>query len=264
MLTEILCERCDMNNKITLNKKTADHIVDLSSDIRKAGVELAKYAAILRDQYLDSQGHYDADFNKFWRDQDLDKRFGQKSNFTKYALAGNALEKIQANFPEMINLEERLPRSVAALYELSQLSVDEIRLCLENTYIRKDLTSSQNDWKRPKKAKPLITPSVTAAELKSWREKWRNPIAPSTDSRRLLLAVVKIDKSLNDYDKETGKYIGNVDREDVVKITEALKQTISNFKSDLVRLDLYDQKLIDDADKREATALKAAERLKKK
>ena len=249
-------------NVIKLDKAAADRIVELIGNVRKAGIELARYAAELRDQHLDEKGNYDKKFRDFWEKFELDKNFGQRANFTRYALAGKAIEKIEANFPELDALEKRLPHSIAALYELSQLNLDEIRICLQNTYKRRDLTAPQSEWTAPNKPKPLITPSVTAAQLKSWREKWRNPTAPSTDTRRLLLAVIRLDKSLNEYDKETGEYAGNVERDDVAKITEALKHTISGFKSELVRLDLHDQKLFADADKRQASALKAAEKAK--
>ena len=249
-------------NKIKLDKSAADHIVELAGNVRKAGIEFAKYAAQLRDQYIDAKGNYDKSFRDFWEKFELDKNFGQRANFTRYALAGKAVEKIAANFIDIQTVEKRLPTSIAALYELSQLSLDEIKICLENTYKRKDLTTPQNEWTRPKHPTPLITPSVTAAQLKSWRQRWRNPTAPSTDSRKLLLAVIRLDKSLNEYDKETGEFIGKVERDDVAKITEALKRTISEFKTELVRLDLHDQKLISDADKRQASAIKAAEKAK--
>jgi hypothetical protein len=251
-------------NLIKLDKVVADRIVELAGNVRKAGIELAKYAAELRAQYIDAKGNYDKKFQDFWEKFELDKNFGQRANFTRYALAGRAIEKIEANFPQLETLEKRLPTSIAALYELSQLNLDEIKICLENTYKRKDLTTPQNDWSRPKKPTPLITPSVTAAQLKSWREKWRNPTAASTDSRKLLLAVVRLDKSLNEYNKETGEYSGKFERDDVAAITEALKQTISEFKTELVRLDLHDQKLIADANKRQASALTAAQKLKAK
>jgi hypothetical protein len=253
-------------NVIKLDKAAADRIVELAGNIRKAGVELAKYAAELRDQHIDVKGNYDKKFQDFWSKFELDKNFGQKSNFTRYALAGKAIEKIEANFPDLEKFEKRLPTSIAALYELSQLNLDEITLCLENTWYRKDLAAPQSEWRPARKGKPtpLITPSVTAAQLKSWRQKWRNPKAPSTDSRKLLLAVVRMDKSLNNYDKETGEYIGSVERGDVARLTEALTRTIAEFKAESVRLDLYDQKLLADADKRQASALKTAEKAKAK
>ncbi len=82
-------------NKIKLDKSAADHIVELAGNVRKAGIELAKHAAELRDQYIDAKGNYDKTFQDFWEKFELDKNFGQRANFTRYALAGKAVEKIE-------------------------------------------------------------------------------------------------------------------------------------------------------------------------
>ena len=167
-------------NKIPLNKELADKIEGLLGNIRTSVVELATIAASIRNQYLDATGKkYDGDFQAFWKNYGMEKNFGSQANFTKYASAGDAIGMVKAQYEQY---ESRLPITLTALYEFSQLDQEEMELCLSSTFSRTEVTSDRTKWKSPKKPKPLITPSTQAAAIKSWRTKWRNPKAAPTDT----------------------------------------------------------------------------------
>ena len=226
-------------NTIKLDKDLADKLVEMLGNTRTPVVELAKFAATIRNQHLDSTGNkYDGDFQAFWKNHGMEKKFGLLPNFTKYANAGDAIGKVQAQYETH---EKKLPVTLSALYEFSQLHDDEMLLCLENTYSRTEVTNDRTKWKQPRKPKPLITPSVQAGAIKAWRTNWRNPKAPVTDKRRLKIAEIKVHGSL--YDFKGGKHTGSLSIETMVQISEALKRAVAQFPEAVIRLDLEDEKL---------------------
>ena len=227
------------SNTIKLDKDLAEKLIGLNDKIRRSIKELATLAADIRNQHLDATGKkYDADFQSFWKSFSMETKFGSLSNFTKYASAGDAIGLVKAQFEEH---EKSLPTTLGGLYEFSQLTVDEIALCLENTYTRKEITSDRSKWKPPLKKKPLITPSTNASTIKAWRTNWRNPKAPVTDLRRLKIAEIKVHGSL--YDFKDGKPSGSLSIETVAEISEAIKKAVAQFPEAVIRLDLEDENL---------------------
>ena len=196
------------NNKIPLNKELADRIGTLIGNVRKSVIELASLAAEIRNQYLDESGKkYDHTFEAFWKAYNMEGKFGTRATFTKYANIGDVIHKVQAKFEPYA---DRLPVTMTALYEVSQLTDEELGLCLVNTYRRSEVTADQKKWINPKnKPKPLIHPHVQAGIIAGWRKRWRNPVPPNTDKRRLSVAEAKIHNSLTTFRKD-GSHNGSV------------------------------------------------------
>jgi hypothetical protein len=241
-------------NTIELNKSLADKICKLIDDVRTSVIELAKLAAEIRSQHFDIEaGKYDAKFNTFWKNQSMETRFGKLQNFTKYALAGEAIDLVKAQFPEH---EKQLPITLAALYEVSQLSKDEMELCLQDKYRRTELTLDRSKWSKPKKPSPLINPTVAASEIKSWRNNWRDPKQPNTDKRRLPLAEIKLHGSFFDF--KDGKHSGVVSKEKVKEIVDLLMNLKNSIDEDIVRFDIHDAYLLESYDKRESNSIEKA------
>ena len=234
-------------NKIPLNKELADRISTLIGNVRKSVLDLSALAADVRNQYLDSSGRkYDAAFEKFWKDFDLDGKFGSRANFTKYANVGDVISRVAAQFEAYV---DRLPVTLSALYEISQLNNDEIGLCLTDTVKRTEVTADQTKWKKPKKPKS-----------------WRNPVPPNTDNRRVRLAEIKIHDSFGKF-KGTD-HSGVISLNDVDSIIEALKKAVAGIPAEFIRIDLHDEKLKEkyrkSEEKAEEKAKEEAEAAKKK
>lgn len=247
-------------NRIELNQDLKDKFDRLFGVARRSVLEQVKLASLLRNQYLDETGRkYDPAFQSFWKDYSMNDLFKSLSNFTKYAAAGDAISKVEKRFEQHF---KKLPMNVAALYEVSQLSDDELELCLHDTYKRFEITSDRSKWKSNKKPKPLINPQVTAPEISNWRKNWNNPKAAVTDKRRLKLAEIYVHGSLYDFDKKTADFIGKLTKEYVHEISDALVATVGKFNEDLIRLDLKDEALYSGHDRRAAAAIKAAEEAK--
>jgi hypothetical protein len=245
-------------NVSQLNQALADELVELSGKIRTSVIVLAEKASNLRNEYLSSDGtSYDAKFQKFWKTYSLEKRFGSLSSFTKYANVGDFREKIGARY---IQHEKQLPTSMTALYECSLLDDDELDLCLTDTWVRTEPTPDRAKWKRKgSKPRPVITPEATAASIKSWRDKWRNPKIPPTDRRRIRLAEIKIHNSIHEF--KNGVSASKISLDEMNEITEALKSVMSKFDSAVVHLTLNDEKIKASYEKKQTTS---AEKAKKK
>jgi hypothetical protein len=206
-------------NKITLDKELVDELKGYQKRIRENTVSIARKAFQIRSQYISADGRkYDENFEKWWSTHNLDSVFGKRANFTKWASSGEAIEKsvIEGH-------DERMPTTLTALYEIAQLRPEEVKLGLQDTYTRTSLTE---DPKGNKKPKPLIHPEATAAEIRSWRKRWRSPKAKSTEKRRLAFATIKVHGSLYDFDK-SGKHEGILTPDKLKDIYDAL---ISSMK----------------------------------
>lgn len=243
------------SNRIPLDKNLCDQIDSLLNDERTAVSDLALLAANIKNEYMTAgTGRYDKEFTKFWSDFEMDRRFKSLSNFGKYASAGEGINKVLAQFQKY---KKKLPVSLQGLYEFSKLSAEEMDLCLQDTFYRTELTSDPEKWKRKgKKPTPLITPGTSGREIANWRERWRNPKAKSTDKRTITLAEIKIHSSLLTF--KSGKHSGVMKKEDLMTISNAIRETIAKLDTKLIRIDLNDEKLAANYEKREAAAAAAA------
>jgi hypothetical protein len=124
------------SNKIPLNRALVDEFLAFQKNIRENAISMAEKAYDIRSQYLSADGRkYDKEFEKWWSDYKLDSIFGQRANFTKWPSAGAALS--QAKIGEY---RDRMPTTLTALYEVSQLTPDELKLCVQDRYTRTSLT----------------------------------------------------------------------------------------------------------------------------
>jgi hypothetical protein len=156
------------SNTIALDAGEVAYLRKLQKNVRNNVIALAGRAYQIRLQHLREDGkRYDKDFEKWWRDYELNRVFGKRSNFTKYAAAGEALEKAKIN-----EYNDRMPITLNALYEVAQLGPDEIKLCLENRYVRSSVTATPTC---PKQPDPVIHAEATDKEIRNWRKRWRHP-----------------------------------------------------------------------------------------
>lgn len=160
-------------NKIALDQGLVEAIRQSHNKSREGIIEVAEKAYALRMQYLREDGkRYAAEFEGWWQTYKLKDIFGSRSNFTKYANAGEALKAATID-----KYKDRLPITLTALDEVSHMTKEEILLCLENRYTRSAVGA---DPKAPKTASPVIYPNATAGEVKGWLKRWRNPTADGT------------------------------------------------------------------------------------
>jgi hypothetical protein len=247
-------------NRIVLDQTLVDEFKSYQKNIRDNTIAMAEKAYHIRNQYLSADGRkYDPKFEEWWTLHNLNSVFGGRSNFTKWASAGEVLEK--AKFDKS---SDRMPHSLNALYEVALLTDDERKLGLENTYTRATLTDAPKGKKKPS---PLIHPETTAATIKSWRTRWRNPKPKSTEKRRLPYATIKIHGSLFDFDNK-GTHSGILTIEKLKAIHDALINSMKPF-GDYVLLETELNKLTEAFHKRQDRAellasKKAAEKKRKK
>ena len=151
----------------------------------------------------------------------MEKLFGSKSNFTRYAQVGEVIVKQKANLGREIS---QLPLSVNALYAIHDMTDDEVSLCLEDHYTRSSITVIDKSQfvKKSKKPQPVINPNDTAASKTSWLNKWRKPTVPSTDKRRLEFITIKADATVYDFDKSEGSFAGRTTVDQLKAIQEKI------------------------------------------
>jgi len=184
----------------------------------------------------------------------MENKFGSLSTFAKYAGIGDAIEKVRARYEKY---QIQLPTTMTALYEFSQLEDYELALCLEDHWVRTEITPDREKWKRKgRKPVPVINPSATAAAIRTWRTHWRNPKQPPTDKRRITLAEIKVHGALFDF--KNGQHSDLISKEQVMEIAEGLRKLMERFDGSIVRLDLRDEKLKAAYDKKEAAAVAKA------
>jgi hypothetical protein len=209
-----------VSNTIALNRELVDEFKGYQKGIRGDTVSMAQKAFGIRSQYLSADGRkYDAVFESWWSTHDLDAVFGSRANFTKWASSGEALEKARID-----EHSDQMPTTLTALYEVSQLTPGELKLCLQDRYTRTSLTDEPKGSKKPK---PLIHPEVTAAEIKKWRVRWRSPKAKSYEKRRLAFATLQVHGSLYDEKSKHGSVV--LTPEKLKEISDALTRSMTPY-----------------------------------
>jgi hypothetical protein len=171
------------SNRIPLNDALVRRFRTLYANLQQGTRDLEALAYHVRVQYLQADGQrYDPAFEKWWRTYEMAKIFGSRANFTKYANAGEAMEKANVH-----QYADRMPVSLAARYEVSQLEPDEIALCVENRYSRSTVGAEPTTPRRPT---PVIHPNATAKEIRNWKKRWRHPTGDGTSSSELTIETV--------------------------------------------------------------------------
>lgn len=243
-------------NLVPLDAELKNNFQELFRAVKKNTIALAKQAfQIHSEHYSRADRKYDKDFEGWWEAQELDQIFSSRTNWTKWYRAGEAIEKVHAQFEKYA---DRLPMTRDALYEVALLQPDELRLCLENRFIRTSITQDEADWKRPKKPQPVINSAATAGSIRSWRKNWREPRQPRSDKRTLPFITIHIHGSLYDFDK-SGHPTGEIAPGQVVEINQKIVDLLKPLDS-FVRVDSKLEHLLEGYDKRRV----AAERRKEK
>jgi hypothetical protein len=243
-------------NLVSLDAALKEKFQNLLRAVKRNTIALAKEAfEIHSEHYLRSERKYDKGFEAWWNAQGMDQVFGSRSNWTRWCRAGEAIEKIRAQFEKQIN---KLPTNRDALYEIGMLQPGELRLCLENRYTRTSLTQGEADWKRPRKPQPVINPRATAGSIKSWRKNWREPTQPRTDKRTLPFMTIHIHGSLYDFDK-SGTPTGEIAPGQAVEINQRIVDLLKPFDA-FVRVDSKLEHLLEGYDRRRVAAEKAAQK----
>ena len=138
------------SNRLALDGGLVDEIKAMYRNGQRSTREIASKAYQLQVQYRPADSNrYDPKFDKWWRDYEMNGVFGSRSNFSKYAAIGEALERATIG-----RYADRLPVSFLALYEVSQLTSDEIALCVENRYSRAAVGAEFNSSEKAHSCNP--------------------------------------------------------------------------------------------------------------
>ena len=239
-------------NLVLLDAKLKNNFQELFKAVKKNTIALAKQAfQIHSEHYSRTDRKYDKDFEAWWEAQRLDQIFGSRDNWTKWYRAGEAIEKVHAQFEKY---DGRLPKTRDALYEIALLQPDELRLCLENRFTRTSVTQDEAGWKRPKEPQPVINSGATAGSIRSWRKNWREPRQPRTDKRTLPLVTIQMHSSLYDFGKY-GHPTGEIAPGQVVEINQKIIDLLKPLDA-FVRVNSKLEHLLEGYDKRQVAAEK--------
>jgi hypothetical protein len=181
--------------------------------IRELAVEAFE---VHRQHYRAEDRRYNDEFETWWNREGMNDLFGTRTDWTKWYRAGEAIEKVQAQYVQHIH---QLPLSRDALYEIAMLRPDEMFLCFRDHFTRHSVIEPEDKWKWPKTPKPVINPKATAASIRNWRKRWRQPLPPRTEKRTLPFITIHIDRSLYDFDK-SGRHMGLIGPGQAVEINQ--------------------------------------------
>ncbi|MGJ0510526.1 MAG: hypothetical protein ACR652_26060 [Methylocystis sp.] len=210
---------------IALNKDLADRLVASWTSARRSVLDFAELAWEVRRSHSHRTKGYNASFREFWRTYHMDKTFGSLPNFTKYAEAGGTILRIRKDYPDY---ESRLPTSLRALYEVSQLKADELAICFEDTFTRDEITEDRSKWKGGSAPKPLITPTTPAEEIRRWRQQWRKPVSAKQQST-ITLARIEVDRGA--FKTGTGSIPPEIQKL-VRELVSALQETVEGSRTE--------------------------------
>lgn len=234
------------SNLIPLDKDTVKRFRTFFDKQKTHVAESCRLAAQIRNEHLhaatgSSNAKYDAEFTKWWKAHELNDLFGTLSNFTKYAAAGDFLDRVHAQFKQKEH--DQLPLTVGALYALSQLTNTQLTLCFEGTYSRKNVLADPSEWKNIKSKKALINPSTSESAITSWSKKWSNPPQPRTTKLTIKLLEIYIHGSIYDLDNQ-GLSSGKLKSEQIEEYVEKVNNLFTGT-ADLVRIDSKLQNILD-------------------
>ena len=223
-------------------------------------VALAKEAYNIHSQrYHRSDRKYDKEFETWWKIHDMDRIFGNRTNWTKWYRAGEAIEKVRAAYHEHL---DKLPMNRDALYEIAMLQPDELRLALENNYSRTSIIQSQAAWKHPRKPRSVINHEATASSIRSWRKNWREPRRPSSEKCTIPFITICLHSSLFDFDK-SGRPSGVIAPGQAVEINHKIVDLLKPLDP-FIRVDSKLEHLLRSYDKRRIAAERKGQNPKRK
>jgi len=231
------------SNRLVLDQTLADRLNGLLSKEAEARMALAREAAEIRRQYLSANGtRYAPEFIAFWKKFQMEKTFGKLPQFTKYASAGEVVQRVEEKHAEHA---PALPSSIKTLYHMSLLSEDELGEFLDtHAAAAKTTPSAQEPDKRP---------PINDAAVNAWRQGKRNPQPEASEPPFLRLAEVKIHGSFGMRGQD-GSYSGKIDKDQIIKLLAELRTVIGAFDPALVQMVCADDQLFkryDDLEKKQ-------------
>jgi hypothetical protein len=221
----------EVGNLAQPEQQLAEKFASLKIDATKNLVQMAILADAVREANLNQKKTYAETFHKWYEKFNMDKVFGSKSNFSKYADAGIVINKFKNKLQDKFY---QLPLKISVLYAIAEMTDEELDYAIRDHFIKdpKDHKIIKAKSKRPQ---PIINPNATAASISGWLKHWRNPPVPSTEKRRVPFLVLKADGSVYDFDKQ-GNPVGRTSVDDLQriyqKIADALKDEDSHILAD--------------------------------
>ena len=98
-----------IGNLVPLDVELKEKFQKLFRAVKRNTPALAKQAfQIHNEHYFRTNRKYDEDFELWWEAQGLEQVFGSRGNWTKWYRAGEALEKVHAQFEKYANSSRQL------------------------------------------------------------------------------------------------------------------------------------------------------------
>lgn len=253
-----------------LGDELSNRFITYNKQASQNRIKIALLAAKVKQKHSNQSNKFETGkttpFYSWFQNNSLDKVFGSTSNFSKYAAVGDLLLKHKKQLGRDVG---QLPSTITALYAISRMNDDEIELCLEDYYTRKNNSiSEKKDFdKKYKKPQPVINPHATEASINKWRNDWYNPPQKPTDTRRLSFITIKADNTIYEFNKVDGKHKGKLSIETLNDIHEKIKQAVDNIvksHTDVLLVEDFLPKIQETYEKRKTSAEKVASAPKKK
>lgn len=275
------CKKTDLSK---LNKQ----VKDLFSKKKASTVEICLLSAGIRDKYLvsndDGRAVYAPEFNNWIDTGSGASQYGDRSNFTKYAGAGDAISyfaNIKKPKKDDFDYVNALPlNSVSALYEINKI-ISVLDGVLDHRKQPRIFTlfhgwvqrTSEKDKAGETNTRigKLIHSQSTASDLKKWREGWVSPAAkvvkPPVEG--IKFTELRINRSLFEWNQAGMKdgqlsfqdFNRELDRLQKVLLAEGFISTDGNKR--IFELDISDEQLASLQAKYEAKEQKVKEKIDK-
>lgn len=179
---------------------------------------------------------YKAAFNQWYEANSLDDVYGERSNFTLYAMAGRLLEYVRWQIDQKYIAQ--LPSSMTALYALSQIVWSQGDTATQDSRKRFE-TALIQPIKDGSKHNAFIHPRVTRKEIDAWRDNLSGKAAPvlraakpvTNDPHTVVIATIKVHEDLFKFARVSGKKHVGPKLEDVKSLAQELQKLIDEFNA---------------------------------
>ena len=212
-------------NRVTLTGELAEDFRNLRREAAGKVVEMCVLAHAVRAANINQSGDYNKSFSDWYSQNNMDRVFGGRPNFTKYASAGQVIFNNQKLLGKDLS---QLPLAVSALYEIHDMTPDEMALCVEDHYTRDSITVTDKIQykKKYKKPTPVIHGNATAASIKNWIKNWRTPPKTKSENRTVPFIQIFAHGSVYNMDKNTFEPTGKVTVTQLEEIQNAIIKTL--------------------------------------
>jgi hypothetical protein len=183
---------------------------------------------------------YKAAFNQWYEANSLEDVYGERSNFTHYAMAGRLLEYVRWQIGQKYIAQ--LPSSMTALYALSQIVWSQGDTATPDS--RKQFeTALIQPIKDGSKHNAFIHPNVTRKEIDTLRDKLSGKVASTIqeeklgkdDPRTVIVATIKVHEDLFKFARVSGKKQVGPKLDDVKSLAQKLQKLIDEFNGEKSR-----------------------------